>query len=140
MKNEDWKNLAAKGPGETAQSKPEEAGVAILWDLSSENDSLSEMGVVIANQTTPNNINGFEQFFKKTEYTAACGGGTVFLAASSQNLLSRMKDSCERQSLSILDWERGAKAKEYDSSQLMLFVKSRRGNAGNIPCRRREKR
>jgi hypothetical protein len=37
-------------------------------------------------------------------------------------LLTRMKESCERQSLSMLDWERGAHADELGSKQLLFFM------------------
>ena len=46
----------------------------------------------------------------------------VFLAATSKNLLSRMKESCIGQSLSIRDWERGAKRGEYETAQMVALM------------------
>ena len=104
-------------PGETA-----EAGVAILWDFNADYDPPSHMGVVIANQTSPDEVDDFRRYFTDRDLTASCGGGTVFLAATSRGLLTRMKEACDRQSLSVLDWERGAKTETLHSAQLLLFM------------------
>lgn len=122
MKAEDWQRLAAQGPAGPEPNGVPEAGIAVLWDLAAEEEPLSHVGAVIANQTTPDEVDTFKRYFTDQELTAACGGGTVFLAATSRSLLTRMRESCERQSLSILDWERGAKAKVIENAQLMLFM------------------
>jgi hypothetical protein len=151
MTAEQWRQLALQGPGEPVpgsvseippdpplpkggggdstprrdppvQAGAQEAGVAILWDLTADNDPPSTVGVIIANQTAPDDVEKFKRYFADQELTAECGGGTVFLAATSRSLLTRMKESCERQSLSILDWERGAKTKAFESAQLVLFM------------------
>ena len=122
MTAQEWQQLASQGPGEPVPGGASEAGMAILWDLVAEDDPLSHLGVVIANQTTPDEVDTFKRYFADQELTAACGGGTVFLAATSRSLLSRMKESCERQSLSVLDWERGAKTKVVENAQLVLFM------------------
>ena len=122
MTKEEWQRLASQGPGEPTPSGVPEAGVAILWDLTAEDDPPSQIGVVIANQTAPDEVDSFKRYFADQELTAACGGGTVFLAATSRSLLTRMKEACERQSLSVLDWERGAKTKAFENAQLMLFM------------------
>jgi hypothetical protein len=80
------------------------------------------MGVAISNQTAPDEIGKFKRYFRNPDLTAQCGGGTVFLAATSQKLLTRMKESCEGQSLSVLHWERGSRVKEYEKSQLFFFM------------------
>jgi hypothetical protein len=122
MSSEEWKRLATQGPVGTAESRPEEAGVAILWDLTSVEEELSNVGIVVSNQTTPEEVDKFKQYFAEPGLTAECGGGTVFLAATSRNLLGRMKESCEGQSLSVLDWERGKRTKDLDKAQLLLFM------------------
>jgi hypothetical protein len=122
MNVQEWQLLAANGPGNRKSDGPEEAGFALLWDFSSEGDKLTNIGVVIANQKTPDEIEGFRHYFADPELTAECGGGTVFLAATSQTLLTRMKEACGGQSLSVLDWERGAKRKAYETSQFLLFM------------------
>jgi len=80
------------------------------------------MSVVIANQSAPDAVQRFRNLFTDPKLTTACGGGTVFLAATSELLLTRMKEACVRQSLSVLDWERGALAEEFSSKQLLFFL------------------
>ncbi len=122
MSAEEWRGLATNGPGDGPATDPAAAGFALIWDLSCEGDRVSNVGVIVANQTTPDSAEKFSRYFAKPELTAQCGGGTVFLAATSQNLLARMRESCEGRSLSVLDWEQGAKAKDYEASQLFLFA------------------
>ncbi len=80
------------------------------------------MGVVIAGQSAPDAAQQFKSLFADPKLTAACGGGTVFLAATSEMLLTRMKEACERQSLSVLDWEKGSLAEDFSSRQLLFFL------------------
>jgi hypothetical protein len=122
MTIEEWQQLATRGPVNRRADGPEEAGVALLWDLSSEGGKLSNMGLVIANQQTPDEVDQFKRYFADAALTAECGGGTVFLAATSSSLLTRMQESCAGQSLSVLDWERGNKRKDYENTQLFLFM------------------
>jgi hypothetical protein len=118
----EWQRLGRDGPQHGPEAGPQESGVAILWDLSSQGDAVSNVGVVIANPSAPDRAGAFEDYFEDNELTAQCAGGTVFLAATSRGLLLRMKESCERQSLSVLDWERGVRTKEYGRAQLFLFM------------------
>ena len=140
MTSEEWKRLATQGPEGPAQNRPEEAGVALLWDLTSAEEQSSNVGIVIANQTTPDEIEKFKQYFADPKLTAECGGGTVFLAATSRNLLSRMKESCEPQSLSVLDWERGARTKDIENDATPAVHEPRDRHEGTFPCRWRQKR
>ena len=122
MSPEAWRKLALEGPGEPTAKGPEEGGIAFIWDLSSVGDEVTNMGVVIASQGAPDEAKRFKNFFTNSNLTAECGGGTVFLAATSELLLTRMKEACVRQSLSVLDWERGALAEEFSSRQLLFFL------------------
>jgi hypothetical protein len=122
MSKEEWQRFATQGPAERLADGPGEAGIAILWELGMENDRVSQVGVAIANQKHPDDTDKFKQYFADPDLTAECGGGTVFLAATSSALLSRMQESCGGQSMSVLDWERGGKRKEYESAQLFLFM------------------
>lgn len=119
---EAWKKLATEGPGDPPATGPGEAGVAFIWDLSSDGDAVTNMGVVIANQSAPDEAQRFKTLFTDPKLTADCGGGTVFLAASSGMLLTRMKEACERQSFSVLDWEKGSLAEAFSSRQLLFFL------------------
>ncbi|MFH0785139.1 MAG: hypothetical protein V2B20_24725 [Pseudomonadota bacterium] len=122
MTDDTWLELAENGPGETAAAGPEESGVAILWDLASEEQGVTGMGVAIANQDAPEKVKKMDRYFKNEELTEVCGGGTVYLAATNKNLLLRMLESCEHRSMSILDWERGRKSDLYATSQLSMFM------------------
>ncbi|MCX5882088.1 MAG: hypothetical protein NTU74_09900, partial [Deltaproteobacteria bacterium] len=122
MSPEAWRKLALEGPGDPPANGPEEAGIAFIWDLASEGDEVTSMGVVIASQGAPDQAHRFKNFFTNSNLTAACGGGTVFLAATSELLLTRMKEACVRQSLSVLDWEKGSLAEEFSSKQLLFFL------------------
>lgn len=122
MTPEEWRRLATEGPAVLPPDGPEEGGVAVIWDLSSQSDQITGMGVAIATQRSPEAADRLAAYFADPDLTSQCGGGTVFLAATSEMLLTRMKESCERQSLSILDWERGAHADRFGSGQLLFFM------------------
>ncbi len=122
MTQENWRELAGDGPGENVPAVPEEGGIAVIWDLDHFEDGLTDIGVVIANQTSPERAADLERYFRDEDLTAECGGGTVYLAATSKNLLARMKESCAGQSLSIRDWERGAKRGAYETAQMVVLM------------------
>lgn len=119
---EEWQQLAIEGPSEHPGDGPAEGGIAVIWDLSSEGQEITNMGIVIANQTSPDDAHRFKSLFVNPKLTAECGGGTVFLAATSSPLLTRMKEACERQSLSVLDWERASKTEEFGAKQFLFFL------------------
>lgn len=122
MTPEDWRALATEGPGEAPAGAPGEGGIAVVWDLDSEGKQPTCMGVAIANPKSPDKASQFRHYFADPDLTAECGGGTVFLAATSRNLLTRMNDACRSQSLSVLDWDRGTRKQEIEGSQLLFFV------------------
>ncbi len=122
MENDWWSELAEKGPGDEVSGGPDEGGFALIWDLEHSEEGISGMGVVIASQTKTDETATFSNYFSDQDLTSECGGGTVFLAATSQNLLTRMREGCARQSLSVLDWERGSRRGEYEGAQLMMFI------------------
>jgi hypothetical protein len=122
MKNDQWSKLAVEGPTKEFMNGPGEAGIAVIWDLNHSEDGVSNMGVVIAGQTKPDETDSFAGYFADQDLTSECGGGTVFLAATSQNLLKRMREGCAGQSLSILDWEHGSRRVEYEGAQIVMFL------------------
>ncbi len=122
MPPEAWRKLALEGPGDPPATGPEESGIAFIWDLSSDGDAVTRMGVVIAGQDAPDETHRFKSLFTNPKLTDACGGGTVFLAATSELLLTRMKEACARQSLSVLDWEKGSHAEAFSARQLLFFL------------------
>ena len=122
MTTEDWRKLVTEGPDDTAASDPPESGFALLWDFDAAQPQSGQVGIVVATQNALGTAEGFRQYLAKPDLGADCAGGTLFLAATSEKLLTRMKESCARQSLSILDWERGAHKARLQSSQLATFV------------------
>jgi hypothetical protein len=120
-----WRRLASEGPATApAAGEPREAGVALLWDLSAAADGgLSHIGVAIANPEAAALAERYRDYFADVELTADCGGGTVFLAASTPELLARMRESCAGQSLSVLDWTpAGELTAALGSAQLICFL------------------
>lgn len=63
---------------------------------------------------------GWRRYLADPALGGYCAGGTVFLAASSPGLFARMQESCAGQSLSLLDWQRGALRKTFAEAQLLL--------------------
>lgn len=116
----DWRQLADRSPT-TATANDSKSGLALVWDFDAENPTGS-VGIIIANPGTPEASPAYSQYLKNPELGAECGGGSVFLAATSQNLLTRMKEACAKQSLSPLDWHRGTEKQRYLSSQLLTFI------------------
>lgn len=122
MTTEGWRKLVTEGPEDAAANDPAESGFAILWDFDAAQPQFGQVGIVVATQNAPGTAEGFRQYLAKPDLGADCAGGTLFLAASSEKLLTRMKESCNHQSLSVLDWERGAHKSRLQSAQLATFV------------------
>jgi len=120
---EDWRRLATAGPAAQAEAAlPEESGFALVWDFDGQDSPNGAVGVIVANQTEPQASAAYQQYLRNAERSAECGGGAVFLAATADRLLTRMKEACARQSLSLLDWERGGSRQRFGSSQLLAFL------------------
>ena len=67
MPPEAWRKLALEGPGDPPATGPEEGGIAFIWDLSSEGDAVTNMGVVIANQSAPDDGSSIQKLFYRSE-------------------------------------------------------------------------
>ncbi|BBL71360.1 hypothetical protein [Methylogaea oryzae] len=121
MAEDDWRRLATQGPA-AATAEPKESGVALVWELDAQGEQLGDVGFAVASQDNPDAAAQFGAYLADSGVSAVCAGGTVFLAATSDALLTRMKESCSSQSLSVLDWERGGLKPTFASAQLALFV------------------
>ncbi|MGZ5000706.1 MAG: hypothetical protein ACXV7F_10430, partial [Methylomonas sp.] len=117
---DDWRQFAAEGPSLTS-SAAGAGGLALVWDFDAESPH-GAVGVIVANPDNPQASQSYQQYLRNTELSAECAGGSVFLAATSQGLLTRMKDACAHQSLSPLDWQRGSEKQRFSSAQLVTFV------------------
>lgn len=117
---DDWRKLAEAGPSATPPG-PEPGGLALVWDFDAEHPG-GAVGVIVANPGDPQASQAYQQYLRNAERSAECGGGSVFLAATSDSLLTRMKEACAHQSLSVLDWQRSSDKQRYLSSQLMAFI------------------
>jgi hypothetical protein len=115
MTPDDWNRVAHEGLPPAASPGTDPAGIALVWDLSTKNDNLSEVGVAV--QPAGEVDAELSGYLRDGIAHATCAGGSVWLAATSPLLLTRMKEACERQSPSLLDWRAGKEAK-----QLVLLV------------------
>lgn len=105
MSAEDWNRLAHEGLKRAAHAGAAPAGVGVVWDLSQKNASLSEIGVIVrrpAGGESPR-LGGY---VGKDVFTAGCADDAVWLAATSELLLTRMREACDRQSPSMIDARR----------------------------------
>lgn len=122
LTEEDWRKLGTDGPADKPAAGPDESGFALVWDFDGKNSPTGALGIIVANQTEPKATAAYQQYLKNGDLSAECAGGAVFLAATSERLLARMKESCARQSSSPLDWERSSGKDRYKSAQVMAFV------------------
>lgn len=123
MTEAEWRKLATDGPDTTpATDRPSEGGFALIWDLDAAANAITQMGVVIGNNRTPEAADKFKKYFRHKERTAECGGGAVFLAATSDRLLRRMKESCNGQSTSIINWQNNEAVDALASQQLFFAI------------------
>ncbi len=120
LTSEDWRKFADTGPAQ-APPNAEPGGLAVIWDYDSTSPA-GAIGLIVANPADPQASQSYSQYLRNADKSAACAGGSVFLAASSDNLLTRMKEACERQSLSILDWQRGRDKQRLEAAQLVAFI------------------
>jgi hypothetical protein len=95
----------------------EPAGIALVWDLSTKTPDLSEVGVIVA-PAGPEVGAELAGHLRDGIARATCAGGSVWLAATTELLLTRMREACERQSPSLLDWRTG----RTETGQLALLV------------------
>lgn len=120
MTGEDWRKLATDGPSPTpAGGDP--GGMAVVWDFDAKSPT-GAIGFIVANPNKPQASPAFQQYLRNPELSSECAGGSVFLAATAASLLTRMQESCEHQSLSPLDWQRGNDKARYLSAQLFTFI------------------
>lgn len=117
---DDWRKFATSGPSSTPPG-PESGGLALVWDFDAESPR-GAIGVIVANPADPQASQSYQQYLRNAELSAECAGGSMFLAATSSSLLTRMKEACAHQSLSPLDWQRGSEKQRLSSAQLVTFV------------------
>jgi hypothetical protein len=95
--------------------------VGLVWDFTADSPT-GAVGIIVANPQQPQASAAYAQYLKNPDLGAECAGGSLFLAASSESLLTRMKDACNKQSLSPLDWQRGIEKQRWQAAQLTAFV------------------
>jgi hypothetical protein len=94
------------------------AGLGLVWDVSGK-DKRFDVGLAVAAPAGANVQVRPQDFVSSRGVVTTCAGGAVWLAASSDPLLVRMRESCERQSLSIRDLS-GLKAGDLEAQQVSL--------------------
>ena len=124
----DWKKAAS---GELNVAAPgAEQGLAIIWDLdgrqsagqgtgsaASRSNRVTEVGVAVQVGTSAQSLSSL---WFNSLLTDTCADGKIAIAATSSGLLTRMRESCGRRSLSALD---------------AVFGKSSTGSASAAPAR-----
>lgn len=101
-----WNNIALSGLDAGAPAG-EEAGLAIIWDVSEHySDDLSAFGVAMSSADKRLTEDMLKSYLNTDVVTGSCAGGHVLLASSARALLQRMRDACERQSKSLVDLKR----------------------------------
>ena len=118
MTPDDWNRVSHDGiPAATAPGR-DPAGIAVVWDLSSKKSALTDVGVVV--QPAGGDVDAeLSGYLSTGAVHATCAGGSVWLAATTDLLLTRMREACERQSPSLLDWRAGRAG---EAGQLVLLV------------------
>ncbi len=116
----DWKKFAEQGPPQT-EAGPAPGGLALVWDFDADSPA-GAIGVIVANPATPQASQAYRQYLRHADLSSECAGGSLFLAASSAALLTRMQESCALQSLSVLDWQRGSEKQRLLASQIFAFI------------------
>ena len=120
---EQWNEIATKGVTPAAAPPEGDGGVAFLWDLSPEAETPSSIGVAVSVSKDANPAVDLASYFDSdAAFIGECGGGTVKLASTNELMLTRMKESCDRQSRSFLNWFEEGKFAAVDAKPQLLFA------------------
>jgi len=123
MTPESWYEVATKGISPAPSAPEDEGGIAFLWDLTPDSDTPSSIGVAIAVRKDADPPLNLESYFSSDDaFLDECGGGTVKLASTNELMLTRMKESCDRQSRSYLNWFEEGKFTTIDPKPQLLFA------------------
>src|SRR5262249_21292871 len=121
---------SADGGGFTAARWPsgaDAAGMAVIWDLSAKEPSLTEVGVIARGPLTDQEKTpDLSSCVGDGVFAAKCAGDSIWLAASREPLLTRMREACERQSISMRD-RRVARGTGAQAPQLFLSLNAAAG-------------
>lgn len=99
--NEEWNTLAESGLAALPASSPsEKGGFAIVWDLQAQTAGLSEIGLALYGKDWSEEK--MRRYFSSRAAYAHCASGDIWLAATSESLLTRMRDACEGNSRNLL--------------------------------------
>jgi len=99
----EWSVAEEEGGAYSITGTDEPAGIAVVWDLgANSDDTLTEIGFAVSRRPESPPSEVYRAYFGQRVFHSTCGGGSVFLAATSDKLLLRMREACEAQSPSIL--------------------------------------
>jgi hypothetical protein len=102
-------------------------GLALLWDVHGE-DGTFHYGVAVA---APSDLDvgqdneRLRSFLSEGAVATTCAGSSVWLGASSDLLLSRMQEACNKRSLSIIDGKEPGSASHFSKQQISLLFNSK---------------
>ncbi len=95
------------------------SGLGLVWDVSGKEKRVDVGMAVLAPAGKEVSVRPTD-FVSSRGVATTCAGGAVWIAASSDALLGRMRDSCEKQSLSIRDLK-GLKEGALEAQQVSLI-------------------
>ena len=101
MTLEDWALVPTKGLQNTSPPA-QRAGIGLIWDLHAK-EKLSSVGIIVSRRPGVSSQLALKDYVSTAAFSAGCAGDSVWLAASSELLLNRMREGCEGQSLSLRD-------------------------------------
>lgn len=102
-------------------------GLALVWDVHGE-DGTFHYGVAVAapaDLEVGQDNERLHSFLSDGAVATTCAGSAVWLGASSDLLLSRMQEACNKKSLSILDGKEGGGFSPLSKQQLSILLNSK---------------
>jgi len=102
-------------------------GLALVWDVQGE-DGTFHYGVAVAAPSDLDVGQGKERlraFLSDGSVATTCAGSSVWLGASSDLLLSRMQEACNKRSLSIMDGKEGSASSLLSKQQISVLLNSK---------------
>ena len=102
-------------------------GLALVWDIRGEEGTF-HYGIAVAappELDVGENHERLRAFLSDGAVATTCAGSSVWLGATSDFLLSRMQEACNKRSLSVLDTKEGSSSADLSKQQLSLLLNSK---------------
>jgi hypothetical protein len=109
-----------------SQAPTEPSGLSLVWDVSGK-DGVFNVGIAVPMLKAAaegEDAPGPADFLSDYAVSDTCAGGAIWLGASSDALLARMRESCEKQTSSLLDIK-GENTPALPDQQVALFFNAK---------------